>query len=325
MAQAVAEKKKPATGKITPDFSPLDYVKFFGAGALAACGTHAAATPIDVVKTRLQVDDSLKGQNMLRAARTIIAKEGAGALLTGFGPTAVGYLVQGGGKFMGYEFFKKKFIDAIGSEETAVKYRMPIYLAASASAEFFADIALSPLEATRIRLVSQPGFATGLVSGFTRLAKEEGLRGFYSGFIPLVFKQVPYAVGQFSVHEVANEAIFRALGPERKAKLTHLQQTGVELTSGVVAGVAAAVLSHPADTLLSAINKGAGDKNKSVLSRMGSLAKEYGPVRLMTAGLGPRIAMTVGLVSGQFVIYAQCKTLVGAPPGIEIHKEEKAL
>ena len=64
---------------------------------------------------------------MVRAARSIIAGEGAAALMTGFGPTAVGYLVQGGGKFMGYEFFKEKFVDASGSEQTATKYRMPIY------------------------------------------------------------------------------------------------------------------------------------------------------------------------------------------------------
>ena len=259
---------------------------------------------------------------MVRAARSIIAGEGAAALLTGFGPTAVGYLVQGGGKFMGYEFFKKTFVDLAGSEQTATKYRMPIYLSASACGEFLADIALCPLEATRIRLVSNRGYASGLIPGFTRLAREEGFRGFYSGFVPLVFKQVPYAVGQFSVHEFANEAIFRTMGAERKAKLSHLEATGVELLSGMTAGVAAAVLSHPADTLLSAINKGAGDKSQSTTTRMFQLAREFGPVRLMTAGLGPRIVMTVGLVAGQFVIYAQCKAFVGAPPGIEIHKEE---
>ena len=281
-----------------------------------------AATPIDVVKTRIQVDDKLKGQNMLRAARTIVAAEGPATLLTGFGPTAVGYLVQGGGKFMGYEFFKKKFVDYAGSEQTATKYRMPIYLSASAAGEFFADIALCPLEATRIRLVSQRGYASGLLPGFARLAREEGFRGFYSGFVPLVFKQVPYAIGQFSVHEFANEAIFRAMGEERKKNLSHLQATGVELTSGMLAGVAAAVLSHPADTLLSAINKGAGDKSQSTTSRMFSLARQIGPVSLLTSGLAPRVVMTVGLVAGQFVIYAQCKSLVGAPPGIEIHKED---
>ncbi|OAR02301.1 hypothetical protein LLEC1_05248 [Akanthomyces lecanii] len=284
----------------TPNSTLPDYLKFFSAGALAATLTHGAATPIDVVKTRIQVDDSLKGYNMIRAGRTIVAKEGASALLTGFGPTAVGYLVQGGGKFAGYEFFKKKFIDLAGGPDRAVPHRTA---------------------ATRIRLVSQRGYASGLSSGFMRMAREEGFRGFYSGFVPLLFKQVPYAVGQFSVHEAVNEVIYRSIGAERKARLTQLQKTGIELTSGIAAGVAAAVLSHPADTLLSAMNKGAGDPKQSATSRMFQLAREFGPVRLLTTGLAPRVVMTCGLVSGQFVIYAQCKALTGAPPGIEIHKE----
>ena len=154
-----------------------------------------------------------------------------------------------------------------------------------------------------------------------RLAREEGFRGFYSGFVPLLFKQVPFAVGQFSVHEAPNEIIFRSMGAERKAKLTQLESTGVELTSGLAAGAAAAVLSHPADTLLSAINKGAGDPKQGATSRMFQLAGEFGPKRLLLTGLGPRLVMTCALVSGQFVIYAQCKVLTGAPPGIEIHKE----
>lgn len=53
---------------------------------------------------------------------------------------------------------------------------------------FFADILLTPLEATRIRLVSQQGFATGLVSGFTRILREGGVRDLYAGFIPILFK-----------------------------------------------------------------------------------------------------------------------------------------
>lgn len=89
---ATATKSAPSLpqGQITPDFHLADYSKFFLAGAIAACGTHGAATPIDVVKTRIQVDSALKGYNMIRAARTIVGAEGAAALLTGFGPTAVG-------------------------------------------------------------------------------------------------------------------------------------------------------------------------------------------------------------------------------------------
>ncbi|KAG6004030.1 hypothetical protein E4U43_000803 [Claviceps pusilla] len=305
-----------------PSFTVSDYVKFFAAGALAATSTHGAATPIDVVKTRIQVDDAMKSLNMVKAARTIVANEGTLALLTGFGPTAVGYLVQGGAKFAGYEYFKKQYISVIGGPERAVNSRMAIYLGASATAELFADVLLCPLEATRIRLVSQRGYATGLTSGFMRMAREEGFRGFYSGFVPLLFKQVPFAVGQFSVHEAANEIIYRSMGPERKAKLTSLESTAVELTSGLAAGAAAAVLSHPADTLLSAMNKGAGDSSQSAGSRMFQLAKEFGPKRLMLTGLGARVVMTCALVSGQFVIYAKCKELTGAPPSIEIHKEK---
>ncbi|KAG5929097.1 hypothetical protein E4U42_007131 [Claviceps africana] len=305
-----------------PGFAVGDYVKFFAAGALAATTTHAAATPIDVVKTRIQVDDAMKGLNMVRAARTMVANEGTSALLTGFGPTAVGYLVQGGAKFAGYEYFKKQYISLVGGPGRAVDSRMAIYLGASATAELFADVLLCPLEATRIRLVSQRGYAAGLAPGFMRMAREEGVRGFYSGFVPLLFKQVPFAVGQFSVHEAVNEIIYRSMGPRRKAELTSLESTAVELTSGLAAGAAAAVLSHPADTLLSAINKGAGDKSQSATGRMFQLAKEFGPKRLMLTGLGPRLVMTCALVSGQFVMYAQCKELTGAPPSIEIHKEK---
>jgi solute carrier family 25 phosphate transporter 3 len=71
----------------------------------------------------------------LSGGRLIVAKEGPSALLTGFGPTAVGYFVQGGGKFAGYEFWKKQFVKFAGDKDTAVKYRTPIYLGAASVGE----------------------------------------------------------------------------------------------------------------------------------------------------------------------------------------------
>eukprot|EP01052_Picozoa_sp_SAG31_P053379 SAG31_NODE_13656_length_855_cov_0.908730_2_plen_68_part_00 len=53
---------------------------------------------------------------------------------------------------------------------------------ASACAEFIADIFLCPLEATRIRLVSEPTFASGMLTAMPKLAAEQGvIAGFYSG------------------------------------------------------------------------------------------------------------------------------------------------
>lgn len=164
------------------------YSRFAFAGAVCCGVTHGALTPVDVVKTRIQLDPATYNRGMIGGFRQVIASEGAGALLTGFGPTAAGYFLQGAFKFGGYELFKQQFINLLGYE-TAVNNRTAVYLASAATAEFFADIALCPLEATRIRLVSQPTFATGLVSGFGKIAKTEGIGAFYSGFGPILFKQ----------------------------------------------------------------------------------------------------------------------------------------
>ena len=51
---------------------------------------------IDVVKTRIQIDPAYKGFSLLTGARYVVKNEGPSGLLTGFGPTAVGYLVQVG-------------------------------------------------------------------------------------------------------------------------------------------------------------------------------------------------------------------------------------
>jgi hypothetical protein len=67
-----------------------------------------------VVKTRIQIDPALKGNSLLSGGRAIVAKEGTRGLLTGFAPTAVGYLFQGGGKFMGYEFFVGDLRESLG-------------------------------------------------------------------------------------------------------------------------------------------------------------------------------------------------------------------
>ena len=130
------------------------------------------------VKTRIQLDPVTYNRGLIGGFRQV----------TGAGPTFAGYFLQSALKFGGYEFFKQQSISLLGYEN-AVQNRTAVYLASSACAEFFADIALCPLEATRIRLVSEPTYASGLVSGFTKMAKNEGIGAFYSGFGPICFKQ----------------------------------------------------------------------------------------------------------------------------------------
>ena len=78
-----------------------------------------------------------------------IAEGGAAGLFLGWAPTAIGYSMQGICKFGFYELFKNVYSGIIG-EENAFLYRTGLYLAASASSEFFADIALSPMESAKV-------------------------------------------------------------------------------------------------------------------------------------------------------------------------------
>ncbi|KAJ1498994.1 mitochondrial phosphate carrier protein, partial [Coelomomyces lativittatus] len=205
--------------------------------------------------------------------------------------------------------------------ENAPNYRTPIYLTSSAFAEVVADIALCPLEATRIRLVSQPTFATGLVSGFTRLVREEGvLRGLYSGFGPILLKQVPYTMAKFVVYELAAENIYQRLSTP-KEQLSNGTVTLVNLASGLISGATAAVISQPADTLLSKINKTKGAPGESIMSRLVGLAKQLGP-RGLFLGLGARVVMVGALTAGQFAIYGDIKRMLGATGGYEIAKQK---
>ena len=118
-------------------------------------------------------------------------------------------------------------------------------------------------------------------------------------------RQIPYAIGQFTVNEFCHEVAFRSMSKETRAKLTPVSKLSISLGSGIVAGFAAAILSQPADTLLSQVNKGHGPKG-TMLYRLGVLARQIG-FKGLFAGLGPRMVMTAGLVSGQFLIYGAIK------------------
>ena len=104
-------------------------------GALAGgicCGiTHGALTPVDVVKTRIQLDPVKYNQGFIGGFKQVIEGEGAGALLTGLGPTAQGYFIQGWFKFGGVEYFKINLTQSMG-EQAAELEPTSIYLLASA-------------------------------------------------------------------------------------------------------------------------------------------------------------------------------------------------
>ncbi|KFO30186.1 Phosphate carrier protein, mitochondrial [Fukomys damarensis] len=83
---------------------------------------------------------------------SITLKEvGVPGLAKGWAPTFIGYSMQGLCKFGFYEVFEVLYSNMLG-EENAYLWCTSQYLAASTSAEFFADIALAPMEAAKVRI-----------------------------------------------------------------------------------------------------------------------------------------------------------------------------
>ena len=232
------------------------------------------------------------------------------ALTTGLGATAAGYFVQGWFKFGGVEFFKIQAATSLGVEK-AWENKTAIYLGAAAGAEFIADVFLCPLEAVRIRSVSDPEFADGLLDGFGKMLRTEGVGGFYAGFLPILAKQIPYTCAKFVVQGTAADSMYASMG-KTPAELSNGSNIGISLLSGVIAGVASAIISHPADTLLSKVNKKGAGGDGPMMQRLGNIAREIGFFKLCTVGLAPRCVMIGTLTAGQFGIFDTVMNALGA-------------
>merc|ERR1712224_364016 len=148
--------------------------------------------------------------------------------------------------------------------------------------------------------------------GMAKMAKEEGVvRAFYSGFGPILFKQVPYTMAKFAVQGAAAEQIYASMGTT-PAQCTQGTNVTVSLGSGVIAGVVAAIISHPADTLLSKINKAGAGGDGGTISRLWNISVETGFMKLCTQGLGARCVMIGTLTAGQFGIFDSVMSALGA-------------
>lgn len=235
----------------------VHFVQYLGAGGICALFSHTAATPLDVVKTRIQ-SDSDNDQGIIGTTKKIVEEGGIRALLTGANATAIGFFFHGALKYSVYE--------------STVHDLGPIL--AAITAEAVACLVLCPLESIRIRTVTSneeggDGYAYG------------GVLQLYAGLPPLFFKQAPYTVTQFIAYENAIPLI--------KSRFI----------AGFIAGIAAATVSQPADTMLTRIN---------------SPSNEHGDgMRLQNlyTGFLPRLLHVTFIVGVQFAIYDSIKRWCG--------------
>merc|ERR1712039_519076 len=279
------------------------FYAYCAVGGALSCGiTHTAIVPLDLVKCRIQVDPA-KYKGLATGFKVTLAEDGIKGLAKGWAPTLIGYSAQGIGKFGFYEGFKILYSGIIGEEQSFLN-RTSLYLPASASAEFFADMFLAPFEAMKVRIQTMPGYANNMREAYAKMSKESG-NPFYKGLKPLWLRQIPYTMMKFACFEKTVEALYKHVVPKPRAECTKGEQLIVTFAAGYIAGVFCAIVSHPADCVVSVLNKTPG-------STVGSAAKALGFMG-MWQGLGPRIIMIGTLTALQWFIYDGVKVALALP------------
>lgn len=100
--------------------------------------------------------------------------------------------------------------------------------------------------------------------------------------------RVPYTMAKFVVYEKVSELVYKNF--VNKDTASDGMKTTVNLGSGLIAGFAAAIISQPADTMLSKINKTKALPGEGTTSRLIKIAKELG-LRGSFTGIGARLVM----------------------------------
>jgi len=272
----------------------LDYYGKCMIGGILSCGlTHTAVVSLDVVKCNMQTKQP-GYTGLVPGLKTLWTTEGAAGMVKGWVPTLLGYSAQGMFKFGLYEVFKDVYANAFG-EDAYLNNKGAIWLSASASAEFFADVALCPMEMVKVKVQTSPTgtFPIAFGAALAEMKKHKVEYRFPWGSLTSLWgRQIPYTMAKFYFFEKVVELFYKHVFTLPRSDYSKSTQLSVTFASGYIAGVVCAIVSHPADTMVSQLSK-SDNKGKSV----GQIAKEFGIGNLFVKGLPTRILM-IGTLTG---------------------------
>lgn len=180
--------------------SLVEIVAGFSAGIFSTLAVH----PFDVVKTRLQVDQSTTAQvgGSVRIVREIARNEGyVNGFYRGLSPNIIGNSVSWALYFMWYGNIKD-FIQATRGADS--RLRASDYFIASGASGILTAVFTNPIWVIKTRMLSTgrnaPGAYTSIAHGAREIYKTEGFYGFYRGLLPSLFG-VSHGAIQFMAYE----------------------------------------------------------------------------------------------------------------------------
>ncbi|KAJ3042343.1 hypothetical protein HDV00_007477 [Rhizophlyctis rosea] len=199
-----------------PTTGSLSYVGRLISGALAGAASAIFTYPLDLVRTRLSMDQPSYSKNvkgvvqpprmsamMMQIWRT---EGGLRGLYQGIVPTVLGLAPYVALNFTAYEFFRNIFTPAPTPTSPSPSPSIVARLACGALAGTVAQTATYPLELLRRRLqiTGMKGARfqyNGMWDAWVTIIRQEGLKGLYAGMVPNYLKVVPATAVSFVTYE----------------------------------------------------------------------------------------------------------------------------
>nr|CAG8493203.1 11869_t:CDS:2 [Entrophospora candida] len=215
------------------------------AGGIAGTAVDTILYPLDTIKTRLQSKLGLYKAGSFRGIYS-----GITSVIIGSAPGASAFFVT-------YEFLKKGLINMEGNSNKShndykLKYLPLIHMVAASGGE----IAI-PTEVIKQRMQTKQYHST--LFALRSIFQQEGIQGFYRGYLSTVFREIPFTCIQFPLYEYLK--VFTAQITNR-SKIEPWEAS----ICGSIAGGVAAGLTTPLDVvktrvMLSAKQKCPNSKN----------------------------------------------------------------
>jgi solute carrier family 25 phosphate transporter 3 len=308
------------------------YSRFALSGAICASGVHLALTPLDVVKTKVQTNP-IKYPGIGSSFKKIFKEDGVSAFYSGWVPTVLGNFINGGVLYALTEVTRRSLSEAAGVD--AVALEIPIILTAAGKFCFYflvsthevflltffflssfdfilpavassvGAIVLCPFEAVRIRSVAQPDYASNAVEVVHKMLREEGVGSLLNAIPIFLVKLIPYAMTKFLIFDLSTEWMYNNFpAAQEELKLSLI----VSLVGGILGGSSAAIISNPADCVISELKKA-----KSDLSPQEALKNllDRGGIPTLFKGLQLRVVFYSLNASLTFVLYDGVRFLLG--------------
>ncbi|XP_027347094.1 folate transporter 1, chloroplastic isoform X2 [Abrus precatorius] len=222
------------------------------AGAAAGFATVAVMHPLDVVRTRFQVNDGRVShlpsyKNTAHAVFTIARSEGLRGLYAGFLPGVLGSTISWGLYFFFYDKAKQRY-----ARNREGKLNAGLHLASAAEAGALVCLCTNPVWLVKTRLQLQTPLHqtrpySGLYDAFRTIMREEGFSALYKGIVPGLFL-VSHGAIQFTAYEELRKVI---VDFKSKGSTTHHQNPDKLLNSvdyavlGATSKLAAILLTYP--------------------------------------------------------------------------------